>query len=69
MKLSVIVPAYKVEPYLPACLEGLARSDADGEFLIVNAGSLTATTAGTDKAAFARKTREKDRRGTASVLL
>ncbi|MBQ3866850.1 MAG: glycosyltransferase family 2 protein [Clostridia bacterium] len=39
MKLSVIVPAYKVEPYLPACLEGLARSDADGEFLIVNDGS------------------------------
>ena len=39
MNVSVIVPAYKVEAFLPACLSGLERCRADGEFLIVNDGS------------------------------
>lgn len=40
MKLSVIVPAYKVEDYLPACLASLEREPlADAEFLVVDDGS------------------------------
>ena len=40
MKLSVIIPAYKVEAYLPACLTSLERERvADAEFLVVDDGS------------------------------
>ena len=40
MKLSVIVPAYRVEKYLPACLESLRREDLpEAEFLVVDDGS------------------------------
>lgn len=40
MKLSVIIPAYKVAPFLPACLKSLEREKlSDAEFLVVDDGS------------------------------
>lgn len=38
--ISVIVPVYNVEEYLPACLDALAKQDfADYELLLINDGS------------------------------
>ena len=42
MKLSVIVPVYNVEPYLPACLDALLEQglpDSDYEIICVDDGS------------------------------
>ena len=44
MKLSVIVPVYNVEPYLPACLDSLlAQTLKDLEILLVDDGSTDAS--------------------------
>ena len=44
MKLSVIVPAYQVEAYLPACLEALLDQDmGDYEIICVDDGSTDRT--------------------------
>ncbi len=44
MKLSVIVPVYNVEPYLPACLDSLlAQTLDDYEILLVDDGSTDAS--------------------------
>lgn len=41
MKLSVIIPIYNVEAYLPACLDCLVKHPCqDMEFILVNDGSL-----------------------------
>lgn len=40
MKISVIIPVYNVEPFLPACLDSvLAQSHRDMEIILVNDGS------------------------------
>ena len=40
MKVSVVIPAYKVEAYLPACLGSLEKEPLrDAEFLVVDDGS------------------------------
>lgn len=40
MKISVIVPVYDVEEYLPQCLDSLCmQSENDVEFLVINDGS------------------------------
>lgn len=38
-KVSVLVPIYNVEEYLPACLESLANQQGDYEFICLNDGS------------------------------
>ena len=39
-KVSVIIPVYKVEPYLPACLDSvLAQTYRNTEILLVEDGS------------------------------
>ena len=44
MRASVIVPAWQAADTLPACLDGLARQDADGfEVLVVDDGSTDGT--------------------------
>ncbi|MBQ6395358.1 MAG: glycosyltransferase, partial [Atopobiaceae bacterium] len=40
VKLSIIVPCYKVEAYLPACLDSLMAQTLDGvEAICINDGS------------------------------
>ena len=38
-KLSIIVPVYNVEKYLPKCIESLIGQSKDYEIIIVNDGS------------------------------
>ncbi len=39
-KISVIVPVYKVEPYLPQCIDSiLVQTFADFELLLIDDGS------------------------------
>ena len=40
MKISVIIPVYNVEPFLPACLDSvLAQTHRDLEIILVDDGS------------------------------
>lgn len=46
MKISIIVPAYNIETYLPRCLDSLlAQEYADLEIIVVNDGSRDGTAA------------------------
>ena len=40
IKVSVIIPVYRVEQYLPACLDSLVKQTLDEiEILVINDGS------------------------------
>lgn len=57
MKLSIIVPIYNVEKYLPQCIDSILNQDyVDFELILVNDGSPD------DSLSICRQYAEKDKR-------